>query len=158
MLTFTHKHHITSIQCPSHKCLPEKSCIHCLRILIMSWLFKDPVVIMTEIVSWLFRVQLTVTWLNLTMPNQTVKIGLKAKNIKFRQRIFFSKRGNKIFMHLWAPFILQNFKKILTADPESWECATFRPKTVHLSWKKFFWCKPLSLLSSTYFCFSLCKI
>ena len=91
MLTSTHKHHITSIQCPSHKCLPEKSCIHCLRILIMFWLFKDPVVIMKEIMSWLFRVQLTVTWLNLTMPNQTVKIGLKAKNIKFRRRIFFQK-------------------------------------------------------------------
>ena len=27
----------------------------CLRILIMSWLFKDPVVIMKEIMSWLFK-------------------------------------------------------------------------------------------------------
>ena len=39
----------------SHKCLPEKSCLDCLRILIMSWLFKDPVVIMKEIMSWLFQ-------------------------------------------------------------------------------------------------------
>ena len=50
-----HKYHIISIQYPSHKCLPEKSCLHCLRILIMSWLFKDPVVIMKEIMPWLFK-------------------------------------------------------------------------------------------------------
>ena len=32
---------------------------------------------------------------------------------------FFSqKTTNKIFMYLLAPFILQNFKKILRADPE----------------------------------------
>ena len=32
---------------------------------------------------------------------------------------FFSqKTTNKIFMYLLAPFILQNFKNILTADPE----------------------------------------
>ena len=55
ILTSTHKRHIISIQYPSHKCLPEKSCLHCLRILIMSWLFKDPVVIMKEIMSWLFK-------------------------------------------------------------------------------------------------------
>ena len=38
---------------------------------------------------------------NLAMANQTVKSGLKAKNIKLPQF-----------------FILQNFKKILRADPE----------------------------------------
>ena len=54
-MTSTHKHHIITIQYPPHKCLPEKSCLHCLRILIMSWLFKDPVVIMKEIMSWLFK-------------------------------------------------------------------------------------------------------
>ena len=32
---------------------------------------------------------------------------------------FFSRKTtNKIFMYLLAPFILQNFKNILTADPE----------------------------------------
>ena len=34
-------------------------------------------------------------------------------------------------MYLLAPFILQNFKKILRADPELWGCA-------HLSWTIFF--------------------
>ena len=35
--------------------ITEKSCLHCLRILVMSWLFKDPVVIMKEIMPWLFK-------------------------------------------------------------------------------------------------------
>ena len=34
----------------------------------------------------------------------------------------------------------------------------FRIKMAHLSWKKFFWYKPLLLLSSTYWPFSLRKI
>ena len=54
-LTSTHKHHIISIQYPSHKSLHEKSCLHCLKIVIMSWLFKDLVVITKEIMSWLFK-------------------------------------------------------------------------------------------------------
>ena len=78
---------------------------------------------------------------NLAMANQTVKSGLKAKNIKLLQF-----------------FILQNFKKILRADPELWGCAIFGPRMAHLSWTNFFKCKPFSLLSSTYWHFSLCKI
>ena len=50
------------------------------------------------------------------------------------------------FIYLMALFIGQNFKKILTADPEVWECAILGPKMVHLpqtkiivhSFKKFF--------------------
>ena len=35
------------------------------RILIMSWLFKDPVVIMKENMPWLFKESIvTVAWLN----------------------------------------------------------------------------------------------
>ena len=60
-------------------------------------------------------------------------------------------------MYLLAPFILQNFKKILRADPELWGCAIFGPKMAHLSWTNFFWYKPLLLLSSTYWPFPLCK-
>ena len=62
-------------------------------------------------------------------------------------------------MYLLAPFILQNFKKILRADPELWRCAIFGPKMTHLSWRIFCVYKPLLLLfSSTYWPFSLCKI
>ena len=46
----------------------------------------------------------------------------------------------------------------LRADPQSWGCAIFVPKMAHLSWTKFFRCKPLLLLSSTHWPFSLCKI
>ena len=98
-------------------------------------------------------------WLNLTMPNQTVKNGLKAKKIKLPQMNFFSqKTTNKIFMYLLAPFILKNFEKILRADPELWRCAFFMPKMAHLSWTKKFLYKRWLLLSTTYWPFSLCKI
>ena len=39
-------------------------------------------------------------------------------------------------MYLLAPFILQNFKKILRAYPELWGCAIFGPKMAHLCWQK----------------------
>ena len=39
-------------------------------------------------------------------------------------------------MYLLAPFILQNFKKILRADPKLWGCH-FRAQ--NLSWAIFFW-------------------
>ena len=55
ILTSTYKHHVISIQYQSHNSLTEKSCLHCLRILIMSWLIKDLVVIMKDIISWLFK-------------------------------------------------------------------------------------------------------
>ena len=88
ILSSTHKHHIVSIQYQSHKCLPEKSRLDCLRILIMLWLFKDPVVIMKEIMYCLFKDPIvTVAWLNLNMPNKTVKNGLKRPN--FPKWIFF---------------------------------------------------------------------
>ena len=73
--------------------------------------------------------------LNLTMPSQTVKNGLKTKKIKLPQMNFSSwKANNKIFMNLLAPFILQNFEKILWADPELWGCGIFAPKMADLSW------------------------
>ena len=61
-------------------------------------------------------------------------------------------------MYLLAPFILQNFKKILRANPELWGCAIFGLKMAHLPWTKLFWYKPLLLLSSTYWPFSMGKI
>ena len=84
---------------------------------------------------------------------------LKAKKIKLLQMNFFWKTTNKTFMYLLAPFILQNFKKILRADPKfHFGCVIFGPKMDHLSRAIFFWYKPLLLLSYTYWPFSLCKI
>ena len=67
------------------------------------------------------------------MPNQLVKSGLKAKKIKLPQTNFSQKITSKISLHLLAPFILQNFKKILRAHPELREYAIFGPKMTHLS-------------------------
>ena len=36
------------------------------------------------------------------------------------------------FIYLLVLFIVQNFKKVLTADPELWGCAIFGSKMVHL--------------------------
>ena len=127
-------------------------------------------------------------WLNLTMPNQTVKNSLKAKKIKLPQmnfflekqlikfsctywplsfckilkkflgliqsyedvpflgpkwsicpkQIFFWKIINIILIYLLAPFIVQNFKKILPADPELWGCTIFGPKMAHFPKWEFF--------------------
>ena len=61
-------------------------------------------------------------------------------------------------MYLLTPFILQNFLKIVRADPELCGCVIFRPKMAHFSRTKSFLNKPLLLLSSPYCSFSLCKI
>ena len=81
-------------------------------------------------------------------------------NISFDPNKFFflKKIINVIFIYLLVHFILQNFKQILRANPELWGCATFRPKILQFVSKKFFWHKPLLLLSSTYWPFSLSKI
>ena len=81
----------------------------------MSSLFKSsnhvlfPVVIMKKLCPDFLRIQSTVAWLNLTMPNETVKNDLKAKKIKLHQMFFSQKTTKKNFMYLLAPFILQNF-------------------------------------------------
>ena len=45
---------------------------------------------------------------------------------------------NIIFIYLLTPIIVQNFKKILTADPELWECTIFGPKIGHLPKQELF--------------------
>ena len=43
-----------------------------------------------------------------------------------------------IFIYLLAPFIVQNFKNILLADPELWGCAIFEPEMAHFPKWDFF--------------------
>ena len=50
------------------------------------------------------------TWLNLTMPNQTVKYGLKAKKIKLPQINFFLE---KQLVKFWCTYLPLSFCKIL---------------------------------------------
>ena len=79
----------------------------------MSWLFKDPVVIMKEIMCCLM-IQLTVACLNLTMPNQTVKTGLKAKKIKLPQmNLFLAKQLIKFSWTYWPLSFCKFLKKFL---------------------------------------------
>ena len=54
-------------------------------------------------------------------------------------------------------FHCAKFKKILTADPELWQCTIFGPKMVHLP-PIFFFGKLLISFWSTYQPLSLCKI
>ena len=52
--------------------------------------------------------------------------------------IFFWKTINIILIYPLASFIGQNFKKLLPADPELWECAIFGPKMAHFpKWELF---------------------
>ena len=62
------------------------------------------------------------------------------------------------FIYLLALSIVQNFKNILTAYPEFWECANFGPKMVICSKQNIFWEMLLISFSSTYWSLSLCKI
>ena len=92
----------------------------------MSWPFKDPVVIMKQIMSWLFKDPINSglaqfdhaqsNWLfkdpinsglaQFDHAQSSSKKWLKAKKIKLPQMIFFSRKTNKIFMYLLDPFIL----------------------------------------------------
>ena len=55
----------------------------------MPWMFKNPVVIIKEIIFWLFKDPINSGWINLTRPNQTVKNSLKTKKIKLPKMNFF---------------------------------------------------------------------
>ena len=93
---------------------------------------------------------------------------------------FFGKAINVIFMYLLAPFIVQNLKKILRANPELWDVPFLGPKwpfartksviqsyEMHHFWaqngpfapqKEVFGKKSLVLFSSTYWPLLLRKI
>ena len=83
----------------------------------------------------------------------------QAQNYPFVPNKFFLLQTIIItFIYLLALFIVQNLKKILTADPELWGHTIFGPKIVYLPQTKLFWKKSLISFSSTYWPFSLCKI
>ena len=117
---------------PSHKCLPEKSFLHCLRILIISRLFKDPVVIMKEIMSRLFKDQINSGMAQFYHVQSNSKkwpkgqsrlmrmCHFRAQNDPFVLNNFFLVQTITIiitFIYVVALFIVQGLK-ILTADPE----------------------------------------
>ena len=105
----------------------------------MFWVFKDPVVIKKEIMSWLFKDPINNDLAQFDHAQWSSKKWAKCYKDQIVPNEFFSRKTtNKIFMYLLAPFILHNFRKTLTVDPELRGCAIFRPKIAHLSWTKFF--------------------
>ena len=70
---------------------------------------------------------------------------------------FFWKIINIILIYLLAPFIVQNFKKILPADPELWGCAIFGPKMAHFPKWEFFFRKPVNEPCFFHSCLSTCQ-
>ena len=70
---------------------------------------------MKEIMPWLLRTPLTLTWLNLTMANQTVKISRKAKKIELPQMNFVLEKQLIKFSCTYQPLSICKIfiKKIL---------------------------------------------
>ena len=63
----------------------------------------------------------------------------KAQNGPFvMNKKFFGTNHYYTFIYLLAFFIVQNFLKILTTNPDLWGCAIFGPKMVHLPQTNFF--------------------
>ena len=78
----------------------------------------------------------------------------RAQNSPFAQNEnFFRKTINICSMYLSAPFIVQNFKKILRIDPKLWGRTIFRVKMARLLQKIFFSDNPCCVQS----CLSACK-
>ena len=98
----------------------------------MSWLFKNPVVLMKEIMPWLFKDPIvTVTWFNSDHAQSNSKKW--SKNIKLPQMIFSWKTTYR-----W-PFLLSKNKKIkLRADPKLCGSTIFGPKWPNCLEEDFF--------------------
>ena len=102
-------------------------------------MFKDPVVIKKEIMSWIFKDPINNDLAQFDYAQWSSKKWAKCYKDQIVPNEFFSRKTtNKMFMHLLAPFILHNFRETFTVDPELRGCAIFGPKIPHLSCTKFF--------------------
>ena len=95
----------------------------------MSWLFRGPVVIIKEIISWLLKDSINSDLAQFHYAQSNSKKWPKGHLVFLRPNCC-----KCFFMYLLAPFIQQNLKKILRANPELWRCANFGPEIAHLSW------------------------
>ena len=71
------------------------------------------------------RIKLTVAWLNLTMPNQTVKNDLKAKKIKLPQMNFFLEKQLIKFSCTYWPLSFCKILKQFFGPIQSYEDVPF---------------------------------
>ena len=119
----------------------------------MSWLFKDPVATMKEIMSWLFKDPFNSGLAQFDHANQTVKNGLKAKRIKLPQMNFVLEKQLAKFSCTYQPlpFCKIFIKKFLELIQSYEDVRHFWDQNSPFVLNKtFFWYKPLLLLSSTY--------
>ena len=141
---------------PSHKRLPEKSYPGCLRILIMSWLFKDPVAITKEIMSCMFKYPIfTVAWLNFDHTHSNRK---RPKKFKLPpMRFFLKKQLIKFSRTFWSLSLCKINKKNLSKFRVNRTPYHFCSKMTKLLWKRFSE-KPLLKFPCLSWPLSLCKI
>ena len=75
----------------------------------MSWLIKDPEVIMKEIMAWLFKDPINSGLAQFDHTQSNTKKLPKGEKHQIAPNEFFSRKAtNKIFMYLLGPSILQN--------------------------------------------------
>ena len=72
-------------------------------------------------------------------------------------KIFFWNITSIILIYWLATFIVQNFKKILFANPELWGCTIFGPKMAHFPWDFFFFIKHVNEPWFFHSCLSTCQ-
>ena len=113
-------------------------------------------------------------WLNLTMPNQTVKNGLKAKKIKLPQMNFFLEKQLIKFSCTYWPLSFCKILKKFLKPIQIYEDVPFSgPKYPNLSWTKYFgtnhyyyfhlpietfhWAKPVNEPCFFHSCLSTCQ-
>ena len=115
---------------------------------------------MKEIMPWFLRIQLTVTWINLTMANQTVINSLKTKMIESPQMNFvFQKRLIKFSCTYQLLSFCKIFIKKIFELIQSYEHVRhFWGQNSPFVLNNFFLYKPLLLLSSTYGSYRCAKL
>ena len=102
----------------------------------MSWLFKDPVVIMKEIISWLFKDPVNSGLAQFDHAQSNSKKWPKGYKDQMN-KIFLVKTIIITFIYLLALFIVQNLKKFLQ-QIQSYEDAPFLGPKWSICPKQFF--------------------
>ena len=89
-----------------------------------TWLFQYPIVIMKEIMPWLFKdSRVTVVWFNFDYVQSNSK--KRPKKIKFHQIIFFLEKQLLNFAFTYQPLSLCKIKKKILEPIQSYEDMPF---------------------------------
>ena len=91
----------------------------------MSWLYKDPVVIMKEIMHWLFKNPINSGLAQIDHPQSNSKNSLNAKKIKLLQMNFVPKKQLIKFSCTYQRLSFCKIQNWFRVDSELWGCAPF---------------------------------